>query len=189
MPPKRTLLDVRIGSVVEIDGILQDESIHEQTLAEQELLANAGVEGFEPLDMKLRLSLIAAASVLVDKVDHMLKPWGLSGHTFNVLMTLRHSASGTLNMSQIADMIVTRPRNVTPLIDTLVDAGYLERRTSESDRRVVYVSLSESGSARLAELLPELFGTLGGALTGLSDEEKAACIEAVTKVRVGAEAL
>jgi MarR family transcriptional regulator, 2-MHQ and catechol-resistance regulon repressor len=189
MPPKRTLLDVRMGSVAEIDGILQDESIHEQTLAEQELLAEAGVEGFEPLDMKLRLSLIAAVSVLVDKVDAMLRPWSLSGSTFNVLMTVRHAESGTLSMSQIADLIVTRPRNVTPLIDALVAAGYLERRPSETDRRVVYVALTKAGAARLDELLPELFRKLGGALEGLSDEEKAACIAAVTKVRIGAEEL
>jgi DNA-binding MarR family transcriptional regulator len=189
MPPKRTLLDVRMGSVVEIDGILQDESIHEQTLAEQDLLARAGVEAFEPLDMKLRLSLIAAASVLVDKVEAMLKPWGLSGSTFNVLMTLRHSVGSTLSMSQLAELIVTRPRNVTPLVDALVAAGYVERHPSEDDRRVVYVTLSEQGAARLDALVPDLFSKLGATGAGLSDEEKAACIEAVTKVRIGAQEL
>ena len=182
MPPKRSLLDVRMGQIKEIDGYLQDETIHQQASRELELMAEAG-RVFDPLGMKLRLNLIAAASALVDKADEMLKPWGLTGSTFNVLMTVRQSEGRELKMSEVANLIVTRPRNVTPLVDLLVAADYLERRPSEEDRRVVYVSLTEQGSARLDSLLPHLFGKFADAVSEIDEDEMVCCIAATAKLR------
>jgi len=185
---RRTVMPIRTGELTEIEGVLQDESIHRQAISEQKLLAQAGFEDFDPLDMKVRLSLIAAANELVATVEEELRPFGLSGSTFNVLMTIRHSPYGTLKMSEVADLIVMRPRNLTPLMDALVADGYVQRQPSETDRRVVQVQLTDDGEARLDALLPRLFRKLGTALSDLSEEEKLACIGAVTKVRIGLKA-
>src|SRR5947209_5325996 len=140
---RTTVMPIRTGELTEIDGILQDESIHRQANSEQKLLAQSGFEDFDPLDMKVRLSLIAAANELVATVEEELRPFGLSGSTFNVLMTIRHSPYGTLKMSEVADLIVMRPRNLTPLMDALVADGYVQRQPSETARRVVQVTLSD----------------------------------------------
>lgn len=188
MAPKRSLLSLGVRQVREIDGMLQDESIHEQTMRERDFMEKAGVS-FDPLDMKLRLALVAAAAVLVDKVDSTLKPLGLNGSSFNLLMTVRHSATGSLRMTELAERILSRPANATRMVDLLVDAGYLRRKPSETDRRVVYVELTEHGAECLDDLLPSLFALLGRVVMDLDEAEKIACIEALTKLRVGAEAV
>jgi DNA-binding MarR family transcriptional regulator len=186
--PKRSATNLEARKVRVIDGILQDESIHEQTMRECEFMEKAGVF-FDPLDMKLRLALVAAAAVLVDKVDSTLRPLGLNGSSFNLLMTVRHSATGSLRMTELAERILSRPANATRMADLMVEAGYLRRKPSETDRRVVYVELTEAGAGCLDALLPSLFALLGRIVMGLDEAEKVACIEALTKVRVGTEAV
>jgi MarR family 2-MHQ and catechol resistance regulon transcriptional repressor len=175
--PKRSATNLGACKVRVIDGMLQDESIHEQTMRECELME------------KLRLALVAAAAVLVDKVDSTLRPLGLNGSSFNFLMTVRHSATGSLRMTELAERILSRPANATRMADLMVEAGYLRRKPSETDRRVVYVELTEDGASCLDALLPSLFALLGRVVMGLDEAEKVACIEALTKVRIGTEAV
>jgi DNA-binding MarR family transcriptional regulator len=181
----RTSRRVRTGPPSEIGGIVRDESFHKQSRIEQEMLARAGFRDFDPVDMELRLGLIAAVNALAAKTEEELEPFGLSGSTFNVLMAIRHAPDGMLMMSEVARGLVLRPNNLTPLVDALVNEGYVTRVPSESDRRVVNVKITDSGAARLDAVLPRLFRTLAVASADLDEDEKLTCIQAAMKIRLG----
>lgn len=54
---------------------------------------------------------------------------------------------GTLTVSEIGNLLsISRP-NMTPLLNKLIDEGYVERRYSEKDRRVILIVLTEQGQS------------------------------------------
>ena len=72
---------------------------------------------------------------------------------FDVLLQLRNSDDGRLKMSQMADAIVHSTGGTTRLIDRLEEAGFVRREQCASDRRAIYVAITEAGSAKIEEAL------------------------------------
>ena len=152
---------------------------------EQALLAESGVYDFNPLSMELRLTVVACATALRNRFDGLLAERGLNSNSFNLLANLRYSDTGRLNATEIAHRLVTKPRNVTPLLDRLESQEMVRRCPSPDDRRVSFIELTARGEAVLEELLPALFKTVDGATSELTDEEKQACIGALNSIRGG----
>lgn len=61
---------------------------------------------------------------------------------------------------------------MTGIIDTLVKAGYVRRERDPSDRRAVWVVLTEVGSARVGEIGSELTETFSPAVTVDPEHER-----------------
>ncbi|HEV3268732.1 MAG TPA: MarR family transcriptional regulator [Acidimicrobiales bacterium] len=72
---------------------------------------------------------------------------------FEVLLQLRQSADGRLKMSQMADAIVHSTGGTTRLVDRLEEATFVRREHCPSDRRSVYVAITDTGNAKLDEAL------------------------------------
>lgn len=72
---------------------------------------------------------------------------------FEVLLQLRHAGDGRLKMSQMADAIFHSTGGTTRLVDRLEAAGLVRREHCPSDRRAIYVAITDAGSARLDEAL------------------------------------
>jgi DNA-binding MarR family transcriptional regulator len=72
-----------------------------------------------------------------------LKPTGLSIPQFDVLSTLTEQEG--LSQSDLAQRLYVTKGNVSGLIDRLVDAGYVERRSAPGDRRSNALHLTEAG--------------------------------------------
>jgi MarR family transcriptional regulator, organic hydroperoxide resistance regulator len=72
-----------------------------------------------------------------------LKPTGLSIPQFDVLSTLTEQEG--LSQSDLAQRLYVTKGNVSGLIDRLVDAGYVERRSAPGDRRSNAVYLTPAG--------------------------------------------
>ena len=72
---------------------------------------------------------------------------------FEVLLQLRQSADGRLKMSQMADAIVHSTGGTTRLVDCLEEASFVRREHCPSDRRSVYVAITDAGNAKLDEAL------------------------------------
>jgi DNA-binding MarR family transcriptional regulator len=72
---------------------------------------------------------------------------------FDVLLQLRQSDSGRLKMNQIADAIVHSTGGTTRLIDRLEKSDFVRREHCASDRRAIWVAITEEGSAKLDEAL------------------------------------
>jgi MarR family transcriptional regulator, organic hydroperoxide resistance regulator len=100
------------------------------------------------------------------EMGQTLKPAGLSIPQFDVLSTLTEQQG--LSQSDLAERLYVTKGNVSGLIDRLVDAGYVERRSAPGDRRSNALYLTEAGQAaaeqglRLQkEFVAETLGRLG----------------------------
>jgi DNA-binding MarR family transcriptional regulator len=163
----------------ERDGCLRDSGFASMAASEAEHF-----ERFDALAMELRLTLVAAYDSHIDQVDSCLQRWGLTHGKFNVMMILRDSPTGRLSMSQIAELALTSPRNMTALVDGLADAGLVRRFPSRLDRRVTLIGLSNKGSKLLEEFLPAFYGTLNRYFDGLTETEKLHLLHLLNRLRL-----
>ena len=72
---------------------------------------------------------------------------------FEVLLQLRQTSDGRLKMSQMADAIVHSTGGTTRLIDRLEEATFVRREHCPSDRRSIFVAITDEGNAKLDEAL------------------------------------
>lgn len=76
-------------------------------------------------------------------IDAQLKKTGLVRTHFGILHEL--AGGKELSMSDLSELLhVTKP-NVTVLIDKLVTLNYVERISSNNDRRVIFIRITEKG--------------------------------------------
>ena len=98
------------------------------------------------------IALMRAHSQLVAEMEALFAEHGLSEPQFNALRIVRGAGPKGLPTQQIAERLISRQPDVTRLIDRLCEAGLVERRRCEEDRRVVYVVLTAAGRRKLAAL-------------------------------------
>lgn len=74
-------------------------------------------------------------------------------------------------MSDMAgEMEISKP-NLTPIIDRLIEDGYVERKEGQKDRRKLLISLTDKGWRYLGELEDQVKEQTRHKLESLSDEE------------------
>ncbi len=61
----------------------------------------------------------------------------------SVLLALKEY--GPLSLSKLAKYILVKPSTVTGIVDRLEQKGFVKRERSSSDRRVIQITLTESG--------------------------------------------
>jgi DNA-binding MarR family transcriptional regulator len=96
--------------------------------------------------------LLRAHGKVTQRMEFRLLQAGqVSGHWYDVLVTLEKAPNHRLRMSELADNVVTSRSNLTRLVDRLETEGLLRRESCPNDRRGSYAVLTEKGAkARLA---------------------------------------
>lgn len=90
--------------------------------------------------------------------------------------------SGELSMGQLADKLHMPVNTTTGLAERLVEAGYLERERSGTDRRLVLIKLTAAGrelTAGLKKTVETYVQYIGGVLT---EEEKSTLLTVFYKI-------
>lgn len=106
---------------------------------------------------------------------------------FEVLLQLRRASDSRLKMNQIADAIVHSTGGTTRLIDRLVEAGLVVRESCPSDRRAIYVAMTNAGDAKLDEALGVHLSYLDKNLAGrLSTTERSTLAGLLVKLNASA---
>jgi len=82
----------------------------------------------------------------------------LKGHGENTMSTLAHH------------LHISRP-NLTPLIDKLLEDGYVDRNANSKDRRILLISLSEKGWKFMDEINKMVIENFKERIKSLNDEE------------------
>lgn len=90
---------------------------------------------------------------------------GLTGPRTHLLWVL--AAQGPTTQRDLATALSVTPRNITGLVDRLVDTGFVTREAHATDRRISLVTLTELGRSTTAQLAADhadlarsLFGDL-----------------------------
>ncbi|AKA74286.1 MarR family transcriptional regulator [Saccharolobus solfataricus] len=101
--------------------------------------------------------------------DKALEQIGLSYFEFKVMCALEEE--GKVPMSRIAEKYMLTKAGLTSIIDRLEEKELVRRVRSESDRRVIYVELTEKGRERLMESRKIFLNVLSSFLSKLSEDE------------------
>jgi DNA-binding MarR family transcriptional regulator len=76
-----------------------------------------------------------------------------------------------ISVSEISALLQITPAGVTHLINPLESEGYLQRRPSPSDRRVVLVALTEQGQQTASILQADMQKHLAGLVQHLGEQD------------------
>ncbi|MCR6502946.1 MarR family transcriptional regulator [Shinella sp. CPCC 101442] len=132
-----------------------------------------------PLDSQLCFSIYGTTIAINRAYKPMLDALGITYPQYLVLSTLWEGDGQTI--SAIADRLALEPSTITPLVKRLEAAGFVTRRRSTKDERLVGVHLTDKGRDLQAET-----GCLTDTLlqrSGMTVEEIVALNESVQKLR------
>ncbi len=101
-------------------------------------------------------NILFTSSRLMLFVSSLLKPYKLTFQQFNVLRILRHSGS-PIPIKFISDAMIDPCSNCSRLIDKLSKKGLALRLDPETDKRVVNVTITESGIKLVDSAAAQLF--------------------------------
>jgi DNA-binding MarR family transcriptional regulator len=107
---------------------------------------------FESPEEEATLNLVRTLDYLTQDFAPLFAEHGVSGPQYNVLRILRGVGGDGLPCQEIAGRMITRMPDITRLVDRLEAAGFVERRRTEADRRVVLVAITRAGLDVLARL-------------------------------------
>ncbi|HEY5664932.1 MAG TPA: MarR family transcriptional regulator [Ilumatobacter sp.] len=112
------------------------------------------VRWLDGLEMAAWLAYIETQGDLIAALDRDLAPAGLSLGDYQVFVHLSGAEDQSMRMSDLADALRLSASGLTRRLDGLVCDGLVERRHSDSDRRVVWAVLSPAGRQRLEAAAP-----------------------------------
>jgi DNA-binding MarR family transcriptional regulator len=87
-----------------------------------------------------------------------------------------------ITMTELVDYINTPMSTATGIVDRLVKHGYIKRDRSETDRRVVVLSLTEEGAQLIKKLKELIQGYINLIFDDLTEEEKQFLTRIILKV-------
>src|SRR5437660_4084274 len=130
-------------------------------------------------------SLLRAHATLMRRLDADLeRETGLALADFDVLAQLA-AAHGALRMTELADRALISRSGMSRRVARLADEGLVRRDKADTDARGVVVTLTEAGSARLAETAPVHARGISKLFVARLDDQELALLErALSKVIV-----
>ncbi|MGI9077491.1 MAG: MarR family winged helix-turn-helix transcriptional regulator [Gemmatimonadaceae bacterium] len=131
------------------------------------------------------LNVVRTSTTLLDKMEDLLKPYGISSTQYNVLRILRGAEPKGLCRNELRDRMLTRMPDVTRLLDRMEEVGLVGRSRDSDDRRLVSTRITRAGR-HLVDQLDAPVGELHHRCLGhLSDTQLRTLIDLLTLVRAG----
>lgn len=125
-----------------------------------------------PLEMLAWRTYIETVTDLGTALELDLAPTGLTTGDYQVLVYLSEAEDHSVRMCDLAGMLQLSPSGLTRRLDGLVKAGWVERRGSDTDRRVMLAVLTQAGLAKLVEAAPVHVESVRRRMIDLLDERE-----------------
>lgn len=101
--------------------------------------------------MAMVTSLVRVQQLLLERIEAVLRPLGLTFARYEVLRLLSFSSAGAMPMTRMGSLLQVHPTSVTSAVDRLERQGYVARSRRDDDRRVVLATITEAGRAVVEE--------------------------------------
>lgn len=134
--------------------------------------------------MAMVTSVVRAQQLLMERIDAVLRPRGLTFARYEVLQLLSFSRGSAMPMSRLGSLLQVHPTSVTSAVDRLVAQGYVERVRGEQDKRVVRAVLTAAGAEAVEEATTAL-NTEVFEEPGLGGPQVRELTERLTELRAG----
>ena len=112
------------------------------------------VDWLTPAELHAWKSIIHGTRHLFAALDHELKPHGLSGDDYGVLVALSEAPDDRLRMAELADLAAESRSRLTHHVGRLEARGLVERASCPEDRRGQFAVLTAAGRALLEQAAP-----------------------------------
>jgi MarR family 2-MHQ and catechol resistance regulon transcriptional repressor len=129
------------------------------------------------------LNLIYTYDVFHQVSARYMADFGLSKSSLNILLLLRHGPQGGMQLHDLGELLLVSRANITGLIDSLLEKGWVQRVVDSSDRRVRYARITSKAEALLDEFMPVHYRHVNSLLRDLSSEEKETLAALLKKAR------
>jgi DNA-binding MarR family transcriptional regulator len=106
-------------------------------------------------ELRLWLRLLTCTNLIEGEVRRRLRErFDVTLPRFDLMAQLDKAPDG-MTLSDISKRMMVSNGNVTGLVERLVESGHLDRRTSETDRRVQVIRLTRTGRAEFRKMAAE----------------------------------
>lgn len=131
------------------------------------------------------IAIARTADVLGRRYDDALAPYGITSQQYNVLRILRGARGKPLRMLDVRERMIQRTPGITRLVDKLEEKGLVARKRCDTDRRVIFCTITDAGLGLLAAtdaLIDTLDARVG---QGLEEAELQNLIDLLGRIRSG----
>jgi len=141
------------------------------------------------VEMAAWRTFIETHNDLMHALEAALAPVGLALGDYQVLVTLSEAEQKSMRMCDLADVLQLTPSGATRRLDGLVKSGWVERRNSETDRRVMLAMLTPAGWDKLHSAYIPHVGSVRTHLIDLLDHSELEALASIFgKVRAHLDA-
>src|SRR5689334_6091608 len=127
--------------------------------------------GFDPIDEAARqwglrwkavdqmhavTSLMRVQQLVLNRLDELLRPHGLTFARYEALVLLTFSRRGSLPLGKMGRRLQVHPTSITSIIGRLEGAGLVVRRPHPQDGRTVLAEITDAGRATVGAATADL---------------------------------
>ena len=138
---------------------------------------------FDSIEQEAYLSLWRTYDRLKVLEEELFAAVGISPQQYNALRLLRAAAPQGLTVQGIGDRLISRAPDMTRLLDRLEQRGWIQRTRRADNRRVVDVTITDTGRKLLDELAASVRACHTQQLGHLSPEQLHSLVELLSLVR------
>ncbi len=140
-------------------------------------------------EMAAWLGFIETQGDLLTALEDDLAGTGLSLGDYQVFVYLSRVEEQSMRMCDLAAQLQLSPSGLTRRLDGLVKAGWVERRHSTDDRRVMLAVLTDTGRQQLERAAPVHLASVRNRIIDLLDgDELATMASSFAKIRAALDA-
>lgn len=126
------------------------------------------------LDLRLWLKLLTCSTLISSELRRQLREqFDFTLPRFDMLAQLDREPGG-LVLTELSKRLMVSPGNVTPVMNRLLEEGYITRSTSRLDRRVQIVCLTAEGRKKFRRMAKKHGQWVNAMLGGLEADERRA---------------
>jgi uncharacterized lipoprotein YddW (UPF0748 family)/predicted transcriptional regulator len=137
---------------------------------------------FRSESQKASINIIYSYHWMVERVKNILGEEGLTIQQFNILRILRGSHPEPLSTLQIRERMLDKMSDTSRIVDRLVVKGYVSKRLSKADKRLVDVMITEKGK-RILHKIDLKNAQMDAVMNGLNDKELKQLSKLLDKLR------
>lgn len=122
-------------------------------------------------ELRLWLRLLTCTTLIEGEVRRRLRErFGVTMPRFDLMAQL-DKVPGGMTLSDVSRRMMVSNGNVTGLVERLVTSGHIDRRTSETDRRVQVIRLTKLGRADFRRMAAEHKTWIADIFADLGDKD------------------
>lgn len=123
----------------------------------------------EKLALDAFIKLTRAVNALETRLSDAGSMGDLTATQFGVLETLFHL--GDLSLHELGGKLLKSGGNITLVVDNLEKRGLVKRQRCQTDRRVIYASLTEAGRNLISAIFPRHAQSIVKSMSVLNADE------------------